>query len=108
LVEGEQFDFFYADVYRHLLTPQAIADMAALCRVNQIQRYHWWSIEQLVFEIVHAGQGHRLPEWMLTTYVPFLRLFARHPAARTCQVFGCGHALAEELEQYGLMPPRVY
>jgi hypothetical protein len=56
-------------------------DMVALCSVNQIERYHWWSIEQLVFEVVHAGLGHRLPEWMLTTYVPFLRLFARHQTA---------------------------
>lgn len=102
LVEGERFDFFYADLYRHLLTPQAIADMAALCSVNQIERYHWWSIEQTVFEVVHAGLAHRLPKWMLTTYLPFLRLFARHPASRTAQVFGCGHALAEEMEQHGL------
>jgi hypothetical protein len=102
LVEGERFDFFYADLYRQLLTPQAIADMAALCSVNQIERYHWWSIEQTVFEVVHAGLAHRLPTWMLTTYMPFLRLFARHPAARSVQVFGCGHALADDLEQHGL------
>jgi hypothetical protein len=102
LIEREQFDFFYADIYRQLLTPQAIADMATLCSVNQIERYHWWSIEQTVFEVLHAGLAHRLPEWMLTTYMPFLRLFARHPASRTAQVFGCGHALVDELEQHGL------
>jgi len=102
LIEREQFDFFYADIYRQVLTPQAIADMATLCSVNQIERYHWWSIEQTVFEVLHAGLAHRLPEWMLTTYMPFLRLFARHPASRTAQVFGCGHALVDELEQHGL------
>ena len=102
LLEGEQWDFFYADFYRHLLTPQAIDDMAALSSANLIGSYHWWSIEQTVLEALHAGLADRLPRWMLDAYLPFLCLFAQHARSRTVQLFGCGAALVEELERHGL------
>jgi hypothetical protein len=107
LIENERFDFFYADMYRHLLTPQAIDDMARLSSANAIVRYHWWSIEQTVFEVLQAGLAHRLPDWMLTTYTPFLQMFAEHPCARHSMVFSCGHALADELEMHGLLQGEV-
>ena len=98
LLEGEHWDFFYADMYRHLLTPQAIGDMAALCSANRIGRYHWWSIEQAVLEVLHAGLAHRLLGWMLDTYLPFLPVYARHIGVECIQLFGCGLSLVEELE----------
>jgi hypothetical protein len=64
-----KWDFFYADLYRNLLTPQAIDDMASLCSSNRVGTYHWWSIEQAVLEVVHAGLAERLPVWMLNTLV---------------------------------------
>jgi len=103
LLRGERFDFFYADMYRQLLTPQAIDDMATLCGANRIGRYHWWSIEQMVLEVVCAGLGQRLPAWMRATYLPFLRLFAEHAGARAVEVYGCGAALVDELDQHGLL-----
>jgi hypothetical protein len=99
LLEGERWDFFYADIYRQLLTPQAIGDMVALCDANRIGMYHWWSIEQAVLEVLGAGLGHRLPDWMLNTYVPFLRAFMQRTGAESVQFFGCGLGLVEELEQ---------
>jgi hypothetical protein len=97
LLEGERFDFFYADVYRQLLTPQVIDDMAVLRSANAIGHYHWWSIEQMVFEVMHAGLAHRLPRWMLATYRGFLHQFITHPCARHARVFGCGYELIEVL-----------
>jgi hypothetical protein len=38
LLEDESFDFLFADMYRQLLTPQAIDDMARLCSANAIRR----------------------------------------------------------------------
>ena len=102
LLEGDHWDFFYADIYRHLLTPQAIGDMAALCSANRIGRYHWWSIEQAVLEVLHAGLAHRLPAWMLDTCLPFLRVYAQHISPESVQLFGCGLSLVEELEHHGL------
>jgi hypothetical protein len=103
LLEGESFDFFFADMYRQLLTPQAIDDMARLCSANTIRRYHWWSIEQMVFEVVQAGLAERLPAWMLATYGWFLDRFLEHPISRYAQVLGCGQELVELLEQHGLI-----
>lgn len=102
LLEGERWDFFYADMYRQLLTPSAIDDMAALYSANHIGAYHWWSMEQAVFEVICAGLAHRLPRWMLEACLPFLRLFAAHSSAETAQLYGCGQTLVEELEQHGL------
>src|SRR5437868_5261962 len=67
LVHNQHWDLFYADMYRSLLTPQAIADYATLRASNRIRRYHWWSIEHLVLEVRHAGLAQRLPRWILRT-----------------------------------------
>ncbi len=67
LLHGERWDMFYADVYRCLLTPQAIADFATLSSENTIGTYHWWSIEQFVLEVSHPGLAHRPAPWMLPT-----------------------------------------
>ena len=105
LLEGERWDFFYADMYRQLLTPSAIDDMTALCSANRVGAYHWWSMEQAVFEALCAGLAHRLPRWMLDACVPFLQLFAAHSSAETAQLFGCGQAIVDELERHGLAAP---
>jgi hypothetical protein len=102
LLQGEQWDFFYADWYRDLLTPRAIGDLADLCNANRIGAYHWWSIEQAVLEVSCAGLADRLPAWMLQTYTPFLRMLADRVDVRRVQVFGCGLSLVEELDHYGL------
>ena len=41
LLQHEYFDFFYADMYRQLLTLRAFDELTTLCNANVIRRCHW-------------------------------------------------------------------
>jgi hypothetical protein len=71
-LKGEQFDFFYNDIYPFGMMEEMIIDMKELTANNYIKQYHFWTIEQMIFEMIKAGLEKKIPIKLRNQYLPFI------------------------------------
>ena len=48
-MKGETFDYAYVDVYQDMLPDEVLDDVELLCGQNEIEVYHFWGIEKVLF-----------------------------------------------------------
>lgn len=64
--KGEQFDFFYVDIYEYKLTTKVVEDYVSLTKLHNIEEYSFFGVESFILscptsEIVWV---YVLEEWM--------------------------------------------
>ena len=103
-IKGESFDFFYCDIYATQCDSAAIPDMAGFLIKNpNVDRYHFWTFEAMLLEIMHAGLATELPHSWLETYYPVLQQFFQSDKRKLANIRGCGEELYEAFVDAGLM-----
>lgn len=101
-LENEFFDFFYCDIYPEQMDFRAIEHMALLNSKNEISEYHFWTFENMIFEIIQAGLSHKIPFSWKITYFPFLQKLL-DVKADFINLLSIGEEVFEEFEKYELL-----
>ncbi|MHC1684301.1 MAG: hypothetical protein AB6733_15300 [Clostridiaceae bacterium] len=60
--EGEEFDFFFADIYKNKLTPKVAEDYSKFNKLHKIKEYSFFGVEQFILSLDEADlEEQKLP-----------------------------------------------
>ena len=100
-VKGEEFDFFYNDIYPIGADEKAFEHMAMLKYNNCIDHYHFWTMECFLLALANERYIEVIPSWWRMQYFPFLQhLLATKPTGMI-RVDLDGDEVMEQIEKVG-------
>lgn len=101
-IKNEQYDFFYNDIYLTMLEEKAIEDTAHFLNDNNVQDYHFWTMDVMIFQMIDNGVYFDEFPLEIGEYLDFAEMFQQSSKYPFQREYLYGRDFEDEFSDVGL------